>query len=180
MGQRSSEIAKRFSHKEKIIGAEIGVRFGKNAEQLLELLPNLNLLLVDRWEKPPKGDSFYKSGDGIAQRPAGHLRKAYHETKRRTSRFKNRVNIKKMSSINAASEALDESYDFVFIDADHSYDGVKSDIINWLPKVKIGGYLCGHDYNHPRIGEVKRAVDELFGQDVVLGQDYTWFYKRSK
>lgn len=180
MGKRSHEIAKRFKPERIVIGAEIGVRFGKNAEQLLELLPRLDLLLVDRWEKPPPGDSFYNSGDGIAQRPAGHLRKAYHETLRRTDRFKTRINIMKMSSVEAAKRMLDKTFDFVFIDADHSYDGVKCDIINWLPKVKIGGFLCGHDYGHQRIGEVKKAVDEMLGNDIELGEDMTWFYRRRK
>lgn len=177
MGKRSHEIARHFDPTRIIIGAEIGVRFGKNAEQLLGLLPRLDLLLVDRWEKPPAGDSFYNSGDGIAQRPAGHLRKAYYETLRRTELYKDRRHIKKMSSADAAAQIPDRTYDFVFLDADHSYDGVKSDIINWLPKVKIGGILCGHDYNHPRIGEVKKAVDELFS-DIELGEDMTWFYIR--
>ena len=178
MGSRSKEIARHFEAYKIIIGAEIGVRFGKNAEQLLELLPRLDLLLVDRWAKPPAGDSFYKSGDGIAQRPAGHLRKAYYETLRRTDRFKNRINIKKMTSVEAAAQTLDKTFDFFFLDAELIYDGVKSDIINCLPKVKIGGFLCGHDYGHPRIGEVKKAVDEMFGNDIELGQDMTWFFKR--
>ena len=41
-----------------------------------------------------------------------------------------------------------ESLDFVYIDANHSYDYVKEDIELWYPKVKSGGYLLGHDYIH--------------------------------
>jgi hypothetical protein len=48
----------------------------------------------------------------------------------------------------------------------------------WWPLVASGGYLCGHDYDHPRIGEVKRAVDEMF-QCVELGQDMTWFMRKT-
>lgn len=36
-------------------------------------------------------------------------------------------------------------FDLVFIDADHSYQAVKDDIVWWRSKVKPGGILCGHD-----------------------------------
>ncbi len=35
--------------------------------------------------------------------------------------------------------------DLVFIDADHRFNSVKQDILNWYPKVKVDGILCGHD-----------------------------------
>ena len=49
--------------------------------------------------------------------------------------------------------------DLVFIDADHTYEAVKQDIMLWKPKLKPGGLLSGHDYDkkHP---DVKRAVDD--------------------
>jgi predicted O-methyltransferase YrrM len=40
----------------------------------------------------------------------------------------------------------DESLDFAYIDANHAYDFVKQDIELWWPKVKKGGWLCGHDF----------------------------------
>ena len=38
-----------------------------------------------------------------------------------------------------------QMFDIVYIDADHSYTSVMQDIGYWSPKVKNGGYLCGHD-----------------------------------
>jgi len=177
MGSRSKEISKRFKYDQNIVGVEVGVRYGKNAEQLLCNLPNLKLYLVDRWEKPPIGDSYYKSGDGVAQRAAGHLKRAYKQTKERLARFKTRTTFLRTDSCAASEMFSDGLFDFVFIDADHSYDGVKKDIICWLPKVKKGGYLCGHDYGHVKIGEVKRAVDELL-DSVELCSDMTWFWRK--
>ncbi|GAF72349.1 unnamed protein product, partial [marine sediment metagenome] len=39
----------------------------------------------------------------------------------------------------------DKSIDTIFIDADHSYDGVKKDFIAWFDKVKISGIFLFHD-----------------------------------
>jgi hypothetical protein len=40
----------------------------------------------------------------------------------------------------------DSSLDFIYIDANHSYDFVKEDLELWYPKVKPGGWVMGHDY----------------------------------
>ena len=64
-------------------------------------------------------------------------------------------------SIEAAKDIEDKSLDLVFIDADHSYESVLQDIKAWLPKVRKGGILSGHDYDYPKFWGVKKAVDEL-------------------
>ena len=66
----------------------------------------------------------------------------------------------KKPSVEAAKEIDDESIDLVFIDANHKYRSVKTDIIAWQPKVKAGGILCGHDYCPAETG-VYRAVNEM-------------------
>ena len=53
----------------------------------------------------------------------------------------------------------DRKIDFLWIDADHSYEGVKRDIEDWLPLVKKNAYVLFHDYRDA--AGVKRAVDEL-------------------
>jgi len=50
-----------------------------------------------------------------------------------------------MTSDRAAELVGDASLDLVFIDGDHSYEQTLRDIRNWLPKVRPGGILCGHD-----------------------------------
>jgi predicted O-methyltransferase YrrM len=51
-----------------------------------------------------------------------------------------------MTSLEAANEIENESLDICFIDACHKYSSVKNDILAYLPKVKKGGILCGHDF----------------------------------
>jgi cephalosporin hydroxylase len=67
------------------------------------------------------------------------------------------------TSVEAAALYEDGSLDFVFIDADHSYESVKADIAAWAPKVRPGGYLAGHDFNPATPnGGVERAVLEAY------------------
>lgn len=69
----------------------------------------------------------------------------------------------KLKSLEAVSKFEDKSLDFVFIDASHEYEDVKNDIIAWLPKVKPGGVLAGHDYyidGYDWFPGVKQAVNE--------------------
>ena len=67
----------------------------------------------------------------------------------------------------------DESIDFCFIDGSHEYEDVKADILAYLPKVKKGGILSGHDYDKIWSGVIK-AVDEiLVNVEVVNG---SWIY----
>lgn len=83
------------------------------------------------------------------------------------SKFNNIQHIRKLSSEAVSSFAL-ESVDFVYIDGCHTYDQVKEDIINYLPVVKKGGFIGGHDYtgNWP---QVVKAVN-----DVLVKVDYTF------
>lgn len=71
-----------------------------------------------------------------------------------------------------ASQFEDNSVNFVFIDADHNYESVKKDILSWLPKMKKGGIMSGHDYFNNTCG-VKQAVDEIF-PNVVIGTNNIW------
>lgn len=69
------------------------------------------------------------------------------------------INVTHAQSVDAAAAYQDASIDVVYLDADHSYKAVAADIVAWLPKVRPGGFIAGHDY-HNGFLEVKRAVDE--------------------
>jgi len=73
------------------------------------------------------------------------------------------VNHIRMPSVEASKEFENDSVEIVFIDAAHEYEPVKEDINAWLPKVRKGGFIAGHDYLLP---SVKQAVDEIFGNRV--------------
>lgn len=51
----------------------------------------------------------------------------------------------KGNSIEVAGRFQDESIDLLFVDGDHSFEGVYNDLQHWFPKVKPGGVIIGHD-----------------------------------
>lgn len=71
-------------------------------------------------------------------------------------------------SFDRAKDFEDNSIDFVFIDANHTYEFVKRDIEAFLPKMKAGGVIAGHDYNLSHPG-VLQAVNEAFVENVERG-----------
>lgn len=78
----------------------------------------------------------------------------------------------KMTSIEAASRFPDGYFGLVYIDACHQFEAVCEDINAWLPKVKPGGVLAGHDYLS--FGGVKKAVDELLIGPDRLFDELSW------
>ena len=90
-------------------------------------------------------------------------------------RMKDKDNFQKLKMTSVEAEKLfeDESLDFVYIDGCHSYEAIKEDIGLWMPKVKTGCHLAGHDYYKRFPGAIK-IVDETFGTDFELFADTSW------
>lgn len=90
------------------------------------------------------------------------------------SRFENdsRVRIYREHSPEAAQVFADGSLDWVYLDGDHTYEGITADLNAWWPKVKPGGLLTGDDceLGHWWGDAVVRAVDE-FGGTVEMYRD---------
>lgn len=79
----------------------------------------------------------------------------------------NLINPIRSDSVSASKMYENESLDAVFIDADHQYESVKADILAWMPKVKNGGILAGHDYIEAYQGVIK-AVNETLSKFEVI------------
>lgn len=79
----------------------------------------------------------------------------------------------KLPSVEAAKSYDDDSLDFVFIDGAHDYESVRNDILAWLPKIKPGKILSGHDWPY---GGVKNAVLSLLPQDKIHMIGICWVY----
>jgi glycosyltransferase involved in cell wall biosynthesis len=129
------DLAKLFAELGFLHGAEIGVAEGNYSEVLLKANPDCHLLLVDPWHaysNNPQNKSKEKN------------EYAYNETVRKTKDYPN-VTLDMRYSMDAVRDVPDNSLDFVYIDAHHSYPFVMEDIIAWSRKVRSGGIVSGDD-----------------------------------
>lgn len=153
-------------------GAELGVLRGLLFFRLLDRCPNLIMSGVDIWKHQP--DAEQKAG---GRSYVKHDLAAYERTVRdKARRYGPRAILHKMHTVDAAELYADEHFDFVFIDADHRYEGVRDDIAAWWPKVRSGGILMGHDFQ-PTFPGVMQAVRERFGEPQTFA-DNVWVVRR--
>lgn len=79
-------------------------------------------------------------------------------------------------SYNVVDEFKESSVDFIYVDGSHEYEDVKRDLELYLPKVKPGGFIAGHDYMEYFDG-VQKAVFEVVGEPEKIFRDYSWIKK---
>jgi hypothetical protein len=156
--------------RDPLLGAELGVKQGKFTEHLLGRFPKLHMVAVDLWEpRAPSGRRGYETYD------QWNFDEIQSEYRHRTAGFAERLTTMRCDTKEAAAGFPDRSFDFVFIDAEHTYEGVKADIAAWRPKLKPGGLLSGHDYCTAFQG-VCDAVNEL-RMPVEFGTDKVWMIR---
>lgn len=146
-------------------GAELGVSTGRFTTFLCTLLPDMRMLCVDLWAPQPE-NTGKETYTGLSW---DHDKSYAAFAAKARANFPGRVSIIRDWTTKAAQQVPDESLDFVFIDADHSYEAVKADIAAWTPKIKKLGLLAGHDYEWPG---VEQAVNESGA--VQLANDNCW------
>ena len=157
--------------KEECTAAEIGVWKCYLSKTVLAKHSKLILTLVDPWKEVTIPEGRQK-----LNLDQNDLDKMYDFALSLNIKYPGRCNVIRDYSVNAANTVEDVSLDLVFIDGDHSYNGVIQDIEAWRNKVKPGGWLGGHDYG-PRFPGVIGAVNETFGSNVELDTDDTWWIK---
>lgn len=74
------------------------------------------------------------------------------------------------------SKYKETQVNFIFIDADHSYEAVKEDFELWSPLIKKGGILAFHDSTKPG---VKKFLAEFTGWDIVERIQSLTYYTRA-
>jgi hypothetical protein len=151
---------------------EIGVWKGKSVSyagvEIINSGKRIKLDAVDTWEGSP-GEPILMNDESLVN---GTL---YNEFVVNTVPVRHVVKAVKMSSVEAAKLYPDNSLFFVFIDGSHLYDAVREDILAWLPKVKPGGFIGGHDIDQTEeFNGVRRAVDELIGPQNIKVYNKGW------
>lgn len=113
-------------------------------------------------------------GNYLAQNSLSGDGKLYEAFLKNIKPVENYINPIRMPSVEAAEPYEDNSLDFVWIDADHSFEGSMLDLETWYPKVKRGGILAGHDYEIGRgCFDAVRKFVEKFGEEYDL-LDHTY------
>jgi hypothetical protein len=120
------------------VGAEIGVERGLFSEKLLKA--GLELYCIDPWIHCSSW-SYHRSVETMAA--------IEQEALGRLSRYPKAHAIKAIS-MEAVQQFKDGSLDFVYIDGNHEFRYVAEDLQEWVPKVRKGGIVAGHDYFTPK------------------------------
>ena len=133
---------------------EVGVLFGQGvcyaAVEIINHEKNVNITAVDTWTGTPDNTTImtlYNDND------------VYNQFLTNITPVQDHITVVKLDSVSAAATFADGSVDFVYLDADTNHDAVKASIDAWLPKVKSGGFIGGHNYD---LDTVKQAVIEVF------------------
>jgi len=137
---RREDFPKLIDEREYRIGIEIGVDSGAFSAKLLNDSRLLTLYGADIWHRHPD-------------------RKL--EAEKILNPFGGRSNLLTEASPGVAARFTDDFFDFIYIDGNHHYRPVRSDINAFWPKLKSGGCLAGHDYVVAKGCGVIPAVNEF-------------------
>ena len=161
---RYDSIAKKFVEHNVAVSVEIGVGRGDLSHYLLDNVPNLRV---------HHGIDPFAGGIGYAVDSRTILKGARYVTKRKSSvdwawavlshleKFGCRFRLHKGYSSQMSSHFPKDGVDCVIFDADHSYNGIVADVVNYAFSVRPGGLLVFDDYNNDDFKGVRKAVDEL-------------------
>lgn len=138
--------------------AEIGVAEGNFSRDMLawEAVQRpiiQKLYMVDRWRCTPsvKGDSSM---------PQSWHDKNFERAKQQVSPFGDRAVLLQGESVEMSNRVPAQSLALLYIDGDHSYNGVMNDLNAWVPKVMQGGIVALHDFENLNYG-VNQAVRDF-------------------
>ena len=142
-------LAELFNELNFKVGAEVGVAEALYSVVLCEKNPGLHLYAVDLW------DTYFMDSRKLKNREMQD--KCWEISHRRLAPYN--VTYIRKPSVEGAKDIEDGSLDFVYIDADHTFDFVMQDLIVWAKKVRRGGIIAGHDYYRFRGAGVVDAVN---------------------
>ena len=153
-------------------GAEIGVAFGAHSRRILDGTNIKKLWGIDPYF-PNLFCNFHTQNEADI---------FYYWVLDKMLIFGDRYKLLRDFANKAKLQFKNESLDFIFIDGDHSYEGVRDDLNNWVSKVRTGGLVCGDDYNTIWPG-VPRAVNEFISKNsyalnFACNNRVWWFIKK--
>lgn len=123
-----------------IVGCEVGVCLGVTSEYYAQNIKKLKkIYCVDDYPE-------YVDWTGVVMNREKQDAMKQHAFER-LSRFQDKIEFVYEDSENFSKRIEKESLDFVFIDADHSFEGALNDFKIYFSLVKKGGIFSGHDFS---------------------------------
>jgi methyltransferase family protein len=121
------------------VGAEVGVFAGDFSATILAIVKPRVMYLVDEWR------------EGAVVTCGGEAIEGVELFRRINERFQDRIATNVVQVIRGTSHVVaekfaDASLDWVYVDADHSFEAVLRDLRAYYPKVRPHGWIAGHDY----------------------------------
>ena len=146
--------------------AEIGVERGEFSVQILKHTKPKKLYLIDSWN----WGSNQLSG------------KKVYDTVLKTFGSIKSVDIIRSESSIASKQFPDSFFDWIYIDADHSYQSVKTDLELYFRTVKPNGFITGDDYKFMKHPDVQKAVNDFINEypvTPIIIKNYQYILKKT-
>lgn len=155
------------------VGAEVGVLEGFLSDKVLKFLHPDHYYLVDPYKAYKDTTGELNFGQDVWDAICGMAQDRLKE-------YGSKVEFVRKSSVIAAKEFPDAWFDWVYIDADHKKNALIADIEAWLPKVKSGGLIGGHDYDEASVASAVGDICAKYG--IVVSHKFNdwWFWKEEK
>jgi hypothetical protein len=150
-------------HTDTLIGAEVGVFEGRNAESILNILNMRKMFLIDSYEDSELEWSELTGAQALANARARLC--SFHQCEWIIRR-----------SNEAAEKVPYDQLDFVYIDGNHDFIHVAQDLENYYPKLKKNGFLCGHDFNITYSGLIKAVTEFAWSNHLKLSIEMPDFW----
>ena len=150
-------------------GVEVGVHRGATSALLLRSFPLLTLAMVDLWGE----------WNDVTPHTLEEQRGFYQQAWAATAFAAHRRLIVRVDSAKAAKRrGKRDKPDFVFIDADHSYEACSRDMEAWWPVTKT--LFCGHDYGKPEFGVTQAVAEFCEKHDVTVNvaEGHIWWISK--
>ena len=147
---------------------EIGVFRGFFSEGILKGHSSVSLIGVDPY--------FGSDGTFPPEHADAEGDSVYEEALDRYKGFENRAKLLRSTSYEASLLIPDGSVEMVFIDGCHELDCITEDLDIWIPKVRSGGIVMGHDYSEKWPAVMMVVNQKRIGQELYIGSDLTWWF----
>lgn len=144
---------------DQAVGGELFVEIGSfkgksTAFMCVEILNSSKNIRFDCIDPMQLMSHYVESAENEPEQWNDYTVEEFH---RKLHSVRNYYHLHQMTSSQAATLYQPGSIDFLMIDGDHTYEAVKQDVIDFVPKMKSGGLIAGDDAFDPGVRQA--AID---------------------